>query len=64
MLINPGRMRRLIRAKATPGEDPMTLRTPDELAPKILEICSPEWKETGKLYDFPTDRILSFRAQS
>jgi len=45
-----------------PGEDPMTLRVPEELAPKIVEICSPEWTETGKLYDFPTDRILSFRA--
>jgi NAD(P)-dependent dehydrogenase (short-subunit alcohol dehydrogenase family) len=64
MLINPGRMRTLMRAKAMPDEDPTTLRTPDELAPKILEICSPEWKETGKLYDFPTNRILSFRAPS
>ncbi len=61
-LINPGPLRTLMRAKAMPGEDPMTLRTPDELAPKIVEICSPEWTETGKLYDFPSDRILSFRA--
>ena len=62
MLINPGPLRTLMRAKAMPGEDPMTLRAPDELAPKIVEICSPEWSETGKLYDFPTDKILSFRA--
>jgi NAD(P)-dependent dehydrogenase (short-subunit alcohol dehydrogenase family) len=61
MSINPGPLRTLMRAKAMPGEDPMTLRTPDELAPKIVEICSPGWTETGKLYDFPTDRILSFR---
>ena len=32
------------------------------LAPKIAEICSPEWSETGKLYDFPSDRVLAFRA--
>jgi hypothetical protein len=38
------------------------LRAPDELAPKIVEICSPDWTETGKLYDFPSDRILSFKA--
>jgi NAD(P)-dependent dehydrogenase (short-subunit alcohol dehydrogenase family) len=62
MLINPGPLRTLMRAKAMPGEDPMTLRTPDEVAPKIVEICSPAWAETGKLYDFPSDRILSFRA--
>ena len=62
MLINPGPLRTLMRAKAMPGEDPTTLRTPDELAPKIAEICSPEWSETGKLYDFPMDRLLSVRA--
>jgi NAD(P)-dependent dehydrogenase (short-subunit alcohol dehydrogenase family) len=61
MLINPGPLRTLMRAKAMPGEDPLTLRTPDELAPKIVEICSPEWTETGKVYDFPSDRVLSFR---
>jgi len=62
MLIDPGPLRTLMRAKAMPGEDPATLRAPDELAPKIVEICSSGWTETGKLYDFPSDRILSFRA--
>ncbi len=62
MLINPGPLRTLMRAKAMPGEDPMTLRTPQDLAPKIVEICSPQWTETGKLYDFPTDKVLAFRS--
>jgi NAD(P)-dependent dehydrogenase (short-subunit alcohol dehydrogenase family) len=62
MLVNPGPLRTLMRAKAMPGEDPMTLRTPDELAPKIVEMCSPGWTQTGKLYDFPTDTIRSFHA--
>ena len=35
-----------------------TLRTPEDLAPKILELCSPDWRETGKLYDFPADRVF------
>ena len=61
-LINPGPLRTRMRATAMPGEDLSTLREPQDLAPKIVEICSPEWTETGKLYDFPTDRILSFRA--
>ncbi len=62
MLVNPGPMRTKMRAQAMPGEDPMTLPTPEELAPKIAAICSPEWTETGKLYDFPQDRVLSFSA--
>jgi NAD(P)-dependent dehydrogenase (short-subunit alcohol dehydrogenase family) len=62
MLVNPGPLRTRMRAKAMPGEDPMTLRMPEDLAPKLVEICSPEWMETGKLYDFPADKVLSFRA--
>jgi NAD(P)-dependent dehydrogenase (short-subunit alcohol dehydrogenase family) len=62
MLINPGPLRTLMRAKAMPGEDPMTLRPPEALTPKIVEICSPDWTETGKLYDFTHDKVLSFRA--
>jgi NAD(P)-dependent dehydrogenase (short-subunit alcohol dehydrogenase family) len=61
MLVNPGPLRTRMRAAAMPGEDPLSLRAPEELAPKIVEICAPAWTETGKLYDFPTDRLLSFR---
>jgi NAD(P)-dependent dehydrogenase (short-subunit alcohol dehydrogenase family) len=62
MLVNPGPLRTRMRATAMPGEDPATLREPAELAPKIVEMCSPDWTETGKLYDFPSDRILSFKS--
>jgi NAD(P)-dependent dehydrogenase (short-subunit alcohol dehydrogenase family) len=62
MLVNPGPLRTRMRAAAMPGEDPLSLRTPEELAPKIVEICEPEWRETGKLYDFPLDKILTFRS--
>jgi NAD(P)-dependent dehydrogenase (short-subunit alcohol dehydrogenase family) len=60
MLVNPGRMRTRMRQAAMPGEDPETLPPPETLAPKLVEICSPEWSETGKLYDFPTDRVMKF----
>ena len=60
MLANPGPLRTRMRAEAMPGEDPATLRTPEEFAPKLAELCSPDWQETGKLYDFPTDRVLQF----
>ncbi len=59
MLVNPGPLRTRMRASALPGEDPETLRTPDDLAPHILRLASPDWTETGKIYDFPTDRVLT-----
>ncbi|HZM08322.1 MAG TPA: SDR family NAD(P)-dependent oxidoreductase [Methylocella sp.] len=64
MAANPGPLRTKMRAAAMPGEDPMSLRTPEDFAPKILELCSPSWTQTGKLYDFPEDRVLSFMAPS
>jgi NAD(P)-dependent dehydrogenase (short-subunit alcohol dehydrogenase family) len=62
MLVNPGPLRTRMRAAAMPGEDPLALRTPEDLAPKIVALCSADWRETGKLYDFPADRVLSFSA--
>jgi NAD(P)-dependent dehydrogenase (short-subunit alcohol dehydrogenase family) len=64
MAANPGPLRTKMRAAAMPGEDPRSLRTPEDFAPKILELCSPSWTQTGKLYDFPADRVLSFMAPS
>jgi NAD(P)-dependent dehydrogenase (short-subunit alcohol dehydrogenase family) len=62
MIVNPGPLRTRMRATAMPGEDPNSLKTPEDFAPKLLPLCSPEWQETGKLYDFPRDTLLSFRA--
>ncbi len=61
MAVNPGPLRTRMRAQAMPGENPATLRTPEDLAPKLVELCSPGWRETGRLYDFPSDRVLSWR---
>ncbi|MGB8278430.1 MAG: SDR family NAD(P)-dependent oxidoreductase [Methylovirgula sp.] len=62
MIVNPGPLRTRMRAAAMPGEDPMTLKTPEDLAPKLLALCGADWQETGKLYDFPSDKILRFQA--
>ncbi len=62
MVANPGPLRTRMRAEAMPGEDPKVLRTPEDFAPEVLALCLPEWSETGKVYDFPQDRVLSFRA--
>jgi len=61
MGVNPGPLRTKMRKAAMPGEDPMTLRTPEELAPKVVEMCAPAWMETGAIYDFPQDKVMRFR---
>ncbi|MFG1344158.1 SDR family NAD(P)-dependent oxidoreductase [Xanthobacter autotrophicus DSM 431] len=63
-LFNPGPIRTLMRAKAFPGEDPMTLPTPEEAAAAILPLCLPGFMETGKLYDFPQGKLLDFHLPS
>jgi NAD(P)-dependent dehydrogenase (short-subunit alcohol dehydrogenase family) len=62
MLANPGPLRTRMRALAMPGEDPMTLSPPEEFTKKLLALCTPEWRESARLYDFPTDRLLDFNA--
>ena len=59
MLVNPGPLRTRMRAEAMPGEDPMTLRTPEELTPHLVELASPAWNETGKIFDFPQGKVLT-----
>ncbi|SNY93850.1 NAD(P)-dependent dehydrogenase, short-chain alcohol dehydrogenase family [Cohaesibacter sp. ES.047] len=51
---NPGPVRTGMRAKAMPGEDPMTLPHPSELAPYILDCLLPECSDSGRMYDFPS----------
>ena len=61
MLCNPGPLRTELRASIAPDEDPMSLRTPADFAPKVAQLCQPTWTHTGKMYDFPQDRVLDFR---
>jgi NAD(P)-dependent dehydrogenase (short-subunit alcohol dehydrogenase family) len=59
-LFAPGPIRTRMRAQAMPGEDPMTLETPDKVAEKIVELCLPSLQESGKLYDYRQGRFLGF----
>ena len=63
-LFNPGPVRTRMRAQAMPGEDPMTLETPDKVAETIVELCLPSMHESGKLYAYPKRRFLEFRPPS
>ncbi|MBX2805660.1 MAG: SDR family NAD(P)-dependent oxidoreductase [Hyphomicrobiales bacterium] len=47
-LLDPGATRTKMRAKAYPGEDPETLKTPEALTPLILAMTSPNYKENGE----------------
>ena len=60
MAVDPGPVRTRLRASVMPGEDPMRLPTPDTVASKIIELCKPQWTLTGMVYQFSTDRVLSF----
>jgi len=59
-LFNPGPTRTRMRAQIMPGEDPMTLPTPEAMAEKILDLCRPRFSETGRLYDFGSGKLLEF----
>jgi NAD(P)-dependent dehydrogenase (short-subunit alcohol dehydrogenase family) len=63
-LFTPGPVRTRMRAQAMPGEDPMTLKTPEDVADKILALCLPSTHETGRLYAFEQDRFIDFRPPS
>jgi NAD(P)-dependent dehydrogenase (short-subunit alcohol dehydrogenase family) len=51
-LLNPGRTRTAMRAKAMPGEDPDTLPTPADIAPSIVRMVSPDWSGQGELINW------------
>ena len=51
-IVNPGAMRTAMRAKAFPGEDPMSLPAPEDVAPLFLELARPESAVHGEVVAF------------
>jgi NAD(P)-dependent dehydrogenase (short-subunit alcohol dehydrogenase family) len=60
-LFDPGPIRTRMRATIFPGEDPMTLDTPEQAAELIVPMCAPDWTESGKLYDYKRRKLMDFR---
>jgi NAD(P)-dependent dehydrogenase (short-subunit alcohol dehydrogenase family) len=60
-VFNPGPTRTRMRAQLFPGEDPMTLPPPEEVAERVVDLCLPAFTETGKFYDFPSRSLTSYR---
>ena len=48
-LFNPGATRTKMRAQAMPGEDPMTLPAPEDIALQIVELLLPTCEKNGEL---------------
>ena len=49
---NPGPTRTSMRAQAFPAEDPMTLKTPEDISSDYLWLLSEECKQTGIMFDY------------
>ncbi|MDR3467936.1 MAG: SDR family NAD(P)-dependent oxidoreductase [Xanthobacteraceae bacterium] len=60
-LFNPGPIRTRMRASLMPGEDPMTLDTPEQAAEFIVPLCLPSFTETDRFFDYPSRALMSFR---
>jgi len=61
-LINPGPVRTGMRAKAYPGEDPLTLPTPDDIAPLFVELAKASCTQTGETVNFRSWRMSAVGA--
>jgi hypothetical protein len=35
------------------------LKTPGDIAPKIVALCQPDWTMSGLIYDYPADKVLN-----
>ena len=51
-LFSPGATRTKMRAQAMPGEDPMKLPAPDEVAAHVVAMCAAEFVDNGAVYRF------------
>jgi NAD(P)-dependent dehydrogenase (short-subunit alcohol dehydrogenase family) len=49
VILDPGAMRTRMRAQAFPGEDPMTLPEPAEIAPLAIELARPDLSPAGRV---------------
>lgn len=48
-IVDPGSTRTSMRAKAFPGEDPMTLKTPDDITQVFVDLASPDCTQHGEV---------------
>lgn len=56
-LINPGPTRTKMRAKAFPGENPTTLKTPESITPTFVRLAEPSCTDNGRVFDLKTGDV-------
>lgn len=49
---SPGATRTKMRATAMPGEDPMTLPTPEEVSAQMVAMCLPDFTDNGGVWKY------------
>ena len=60
-IVDPGIARTSMRAQAMPGEDPLTVPLPADVAAKIVHLASPALTETGKIWNVEKMKFTSHR---
>jgi NAD(P)-dependent dehydrogenase (short-subunit alcohol dehydrogenase family) len=60
-VVDPGVARTAMRAQAVPGEDPLQLPTPAEVARRIMPVFASDLNETGQLWSVPEQRFQRFQ---
>jgi NAD(P)-dependent dehydrogenase (short-subunit alcohol dehydrogenase family) len=51
-LFSPGAVATRMRATAMPGEDPATLPKPEDVAPRLVDLCGPNETRHGQIITF------------
>ncbi|MGC4025281.1 MAG: SDR family NAD(P)-dependent oxidoreductase [Mesorhizobium sp.] len=59
--VDPGRTRTAMRAQAAPGEDPLSLPHPSEIAARIVPLADPALQRTGEIYQAQPDRWVRYQ---
>jgi NAD(P)-dependent dehydrogenase (short-subunit alcohol dehydrogenase family) len=49
---SPGATRTRMRSQAMPGEDPMSLPTPETVTAQIIDMCLPEFTDNGSVWRY------------
>jgi NAD(P)-dependent dehydrogenase (short-subunit alcohol dehydrogenase family) len=55
---SPGATRTGMRAKAMPGEDPMSLPHPDDVAAQIVPMCEPAFSDNGGVWKYDVNGLF------
>jgi NAD(P)-dependent dehydrogenase (short-subunit alcohol dehydrogenase family) len=56
-LVNPGPTRTRMRVQAYPGEDPATLKTPEDVAEAFVRLAEPACTDNGRLFDLRSGEV-------